>query len=164
MTGSTSPTYAPATDPLAVGEAALAASDWKAAREAFEAALADEDTPAAHDGLGRSVEVEMQVRPKGPIRLLEPLMARMFKKMIGELPERMRRAVALLYFDDCSNYEMLLRTCTSCCTAQALPRRSSCAGSPMTRPRSASASWAPPRCASMATISSPARASAATSA
>lgn len=44
-----------ATDPLAPGEAALATGDWKAAREAFEAALADEDTPAAHDGLGRAL-------------------------------------------------------------------------------------------------------------
>jgi DNA-binding CsgD family transcriptional regulator len=44
-----------ATDPLAVGEAALAAGDWKAAHQAFEAALAGEDTPAGHDGLGRAL-------------------------------------------------------------------------------------------------------------
>jgi hypothetical protein len=43
------------TDPLAVGEAALAAGDWTGAREAFEAALAEADTPAAHDGLGRAL-------------------------------------------------------------------------------------------------------------
>jgi DNA-binding CsgD family transcriptional regulator len=44
-----------ATDPLAVGEAALAAGDWKAAREAFEAALDQGDSPAARDGLGRAL-------------------------------------------------------------------------------------------------------------
>jgi carbon monoxide dehydrogenase subunit G len=47
---------------------------------------------APADGATR-VEVEMQMQPKGPMRLLEPLMARMFKKMIGELPERMRRGI-----------------------------------------------------------------------
>ena len=47
---------------------------------------------APADG-GTRVEVEMQLKPKGPMRLLEPLMARMFKKMIGELPERMRRGI-----------------------------------------------------------------------
>jgi hypothetical protein len=52
-----------ATDPLAVGEAALAAGDWEAAREAFEAALAHEDTPAAHDGLGRALWWT-EVRPR----------------------------------------------------------------------------------------------------
>jgi hypothetical protein len=35
----------------------------------------------------------MQMQPKGPKRLLEPLMARMIKKMLGELPERMRRVI-----------------------------------------------------------------------
>jgi DNA-binding CsgD family transcriptional regulator len=44
-----------ATDPLAEGEAALAAGDWQGAREAFEAALGREDTPVAHDGLGRAL-------------------------------------------------------------------------------------------------------------
>jgi DNA-binding CsgD family transcriptional regulator len=44
-----------ATDPLAAGEAALVAGDWQAARQAFEAALAVEDAPAARDGLGRAL-------------------------------------------------------------------------------------------------------------
>jgi hypothetical protein len=44
-----------ASDPLAVGGAALAEGDWQVAREAFEAALAREDTPGAHDGLGRAL-------------------------------------------------------------------------------------------------------------
>jgi len=44
-----------ATDPLAVAEAALAAGDWAGARAAFEAALRDEDVPAARDGLARAL-------------------------------------------------------------------------------------------------------------
>jgi DNA-binding CsgD family transcriptional regulator/tetratricopeptide (TPR) repeat protein len=44
-----------ATDPLAVGEAALAAGDWQAARRAFAAALDQEDVPAARDGLARAL-------------------------------------------------------------------------------------------------------------
>src|SRR5437763_11385847 len=44
-----------ATGPLAAGEAALGAGDWQAARQAFEAALAVEDAPAARDGLGRAL-------------------------------------------------------------------------------------------------------------
>ena len=44
-----------ATDPLAVGEAALAAGDWEAAREAFEGAIDMDDAPAARDGLGRAL-------------------------------------------------------------------------------------------------------------
>jgi DNA-binding CsgD family transcriptional regulator len=44
-----------ATDPLAMGEAALAAGDWDAAREAFEAVLDQDDAPAAHDGLARAL-------------------------------------------------------------------------------------------------------------
>jgi DNA-binding CsgD family transcriptional regulator/tetratricopeptide (TPR) repeat protein len=43
------------TDPLAVGNAALAAGDWAAARAAFEAALAEDDAPAARDGLARAL-------------------------------------------------------------------------------------------------------------
>jgi DNA-binding NarL/FixJ family response regulator len=39
-------------DLLAAGQAALAAADWAAARAAFEAALAQDETPEAHDGLG----------------------------------------------------------------------------------------------------------------
>src|SRR5689334_13537282 len=37
---------------LAAGNTALAAADWLAAQAAFEAALAEQDTPEAHDGLG----------------------------------------------------------------------------------------------------------------
>lgn len=44
-----------ATDPLAVGKAALAAGDWPAARAAFEAALDRDDAPEARDGLGRAL-------------------------------------------------------------------------------------------------------------
>src|SRR5439155_23832446 len=40
---------------LAVGEAALAAGDWEAARSAFEAALEQRDEPAARDGLARAL-------------------------------------------------------------------------------------------------------------
>ena len=39
-------------EPLAAGQAALAAGDWAAARAAFEAALAEEETPEALSGLG----------------------------------------------------------------------------------------------------------------
>lgn len=45
----------PATDPLAAGRSALAAGDWAASRAAFEAALADDDAPAARDGLARAL-------------------------------------------------------------------------------------------------------------
>src|SRR5689334_8941623 len=34
------------------GDTALARAQWSEAREAFEAALAQEETPEAHDGLG----------------------------------------------------------------------------------------------------------------
>jgi hypothetical protein len=44
-----------ATDPLAVGRAALAVGDWVAARAAFESALAGDDAPAARDGLARAL-------------------------------------------------------------------------------------------------------------
>src|SRR5919108_1347282 len=37
------------------GEQALAAGDWEAARDAFELALKNEDSPEAHDGLGRTL-------------------------------------------------------------------------------------------------------------
>jgi DNA-binding CsgD family transcriptional regulator len=42
-------------DPLAAGEAALAAGDWGSACRAFEAVLAGEDEPDAHDGLARAL-------------------------------------------------------------------------------------------------------------
>lgn len=44
-----------APDPLAVGRTALAAGDWAAARATFEAALSEDDSPAAHDGLARAL-------------------------------------------------------------------------------------------------------------
>jgi DNA-binding CsgD family transcriptional regulator len=44
-----------ATEPLAVGKAALAAGDWTAARAAFETALKEDDEPAAYDGLARAL-------------------------------------------------------------------------------------------------------------
>ncbi|HEX9121860.1 MAG TPA: response regulator transcription factor [Actinomycetota bacterium] len=40
---------------LRQGEAALASGDWQRAREVFDAALADRDTPEARDGLGRAL-------------------------------------------------------------------------------------------------------------
>jgi tetratricopeptide (TPR) repeat protein len=40
---------------LAAGQAALAAGDWQAAREAFEAALAENETPEALSGLGTAM-------------------------------------------------------------------------------------------------------------
>lgn len=42
-------------DALPHGTAALAAGDWSTAREAFEASLADEETPEGHDGLARAL-------------------------------------------------------------------------------------------------------------
>ena len=44
-----------AADPLALGEEALRAGDWPAARGLFEAALTEADSAAAHDGLGRAL-------------------------------------------------------------------------------------------------------------
>lgn len=44
-----------ASEPLAVGKAALAAGDWVAARAAFEAALGGGDEPEARDGLARAL-------------------------------------------------------------------------------------------------------------
>jgi DNA-binding CsgD family transcriptional regulator/predicted negative regulator of RcsB-dependent stress response len=45
----------PATEQLAVGDAALVAGNWQEARAAFEAALAEQETPEARDGLGRAL-------------------------------------------------------------------------------------------------------------
>jgi DNA-binding CsgD family transcriptional regulator len=44
-----------ATDQVTVGKAALAAGNWAAARSAFETALGEEDSAAAHDGLARAL-------------------------------------------------------------------------------------------------------------
>jgi hypothetical protein len=35
----------------------------------------------------------MRMQPRGPMRLLEPLMARMVKRMLADLPEKMRRGI-----------------------------------------------------------------------
>jgi uncharacterized protein YndB with AHSA1/START domain len=42
---------------------------------------------------GSQVELTMQIQPRGPMRLLEPLMGRMIKKMLADMPERMRRGI-----------------------------------------------------------------------
>ena len=42
---------------------------------------------------GTRVEVTMRMQPRGPMRLLEPLMARMMGRMLAELPEKMRRGI-----------------------------------------------------------------------
>jgi hypothetical protein len=39
------------------------------------------------------VEVAMQMQPRGPIRLLESLMARMVRRMLADLPQKMRRGI-----------------------------------------------------------------------
>jgi DNA-binding CsgD family transcriptional regulator len=45
----------PAADVVSRAERALLAGDWENARAAFEQALADTETPGAHDGLGRAL-------------------------------------------------------------------------------------------------------------
>jgi len=45
-----------------------------------------------YDG-GTRVEVRMSLQPRGPMRLLEPLMRRMVPKMLADLPENMRRGI-----------------------------------------------------------------------
>jgi carbon monoxide dehydrogenase subunit G len=45
------------------------------------------------DDGGTRVEVAMRLQPRGPMRLLEPLMARMVTKVLAELPENMRRGI-----------------------------------------------------------------------
>jgi carbon monoxide dehydrogenase subunit G len=47
---------------------------------------------APQDG-GTRVSVAMQIQPRGPMRLLEPLMGRMIKSMLVGLPEKMRRGI-----------------------------------------------------------------------
>ncbi len=42
-------------DAITRGESALRAGDWEGARALFEAALADEESPVAHEGLGRAL-------------------------------------------------------------------------------------------------------------
>jgi uncharacterized protein YndB with AHSA1/START domain len=42
---------------------------------------------------GTSVSVVMRIQPRGPMRLLEPFIARMMKSIASELPERMRRGI-----------------------------------------------------------------------
>jgi len=47
---------------------------------------------APYDG-GTRVEVRMRLSPRGPLRLLEPLMARMARKTLDRLPDTMRRGI-----------------------------------------------------------------------
>jgi len=42
---------------------------------------------------GTRVEVSMRLQPRGPMRVLEPLMRRMVPKMLADLPENMRRGI-----------------------------------------------------------------------
>jgi carbon monoxide dehydrogenase subunit G len=42
---------------------------------------------------GTQVSLQMRMQPKGPMRLLEPLMGRMMKRMLAELPEKMREGI-----------------------------------------------------------------------
>ena len=49
------PVVEPEPDLVRRGEVALASADWEAAREAFELALKDDDSPEAHDGLARAL-------------------------------------------------------------------------------------------------------------
>jgi uncharacterized protein YndB with AHSA1/START domain len=42
---------------------------------------------------GTRVEVTMRMQPRGPMRLLEPLMARMVRRTLAGLPEKMRRGI-----------------------------------------------------------------------
>jgi uncharacterized protein YndB with AHSA1/START domain len=45
------------------------------------------------DDRGTRVEVTMRMQPRGPMRLLEPLMARMIRRMLDDLPEKMRSGI-----------------------------------------------------------------------
>ena len=42
---------------------------------------------------GTHVSVVMRMQPRGPMRLLEPLMGRMVKRMLAELPRKMREGI-----------------------------------------------------------------------
>jgi len=42
---------------------------------------------------GTRVSVVMRMQPRGPMRLLEPLMGRMLKSMLADLPEKMQRGI-----------------------------------------------------------------------
>ena len=42
---------------------------------------------------GTRVEVTMRLQPRGPMRLLEPLMRRMVTKVLADLPENMRHGI-----------------------------------------------------------------------
>jgi polyketide cyclase/dehydrase/lipid transport protein len=48
---------------------------------------------APANGGGTRIEMTMQIKPKGPMRLLQPLMGKMLGKMVAELPDRMRRGI-----------------------------------------------------------------------
>jgi uncharacterized protein YndB with AHSA1/START domain len=42
---------------------------------------------------GTEFSLGMKMQPRGPMRLLEPLMRPMIKRMVGEMPARMRRGL-----------------------------------------------------------------------
>jgi uncharacterized protein YndB with AHSA1/START domain len=42
---------------------------------------------------GAHVSLSMRMQPRGPMRLLEPLMGRMVKGMLADLPEKMREGI-----------------------------------------------------------------------
>lgn len=48
---------------------------------------------APKDG-GTALSIRMRMQPHGPMRLLEPVLGRKMKRMLDELPEKMRRGVA----------------------------------------------------------------------
>jgi carbon monoxide dehydrogenase subunit G len=45
-----------------------------------------------HDG-GTRIDVTVQMRPRGPMRLLQPLLAPMVRRMLADLPDKMRRGI-----------------------------------------------------------------------
>jgi carbon monoxide dehydrogenase subunit G len=45
---------------------------------------------------GTELSLEAQMQPRGPMRLLEPVMRPMLKRMLNELPEKMRRGMQAL--------------------------------------------------------------------
>jgi uncharacterized protein YndB with AHSA1/START domain len=44
-------------------------------------------------GGGTQVSVVMRMQPRGPMRLLEPLMRGMMKRMLADLPEKMKKGI-----------------------------------------------------------------------
>lgn len=44
-------------------------------------------------GSGTRLDVSMRLQPRGPMRILQPLMAVMARKMLGAMPDHMRRGI-----------------------------------------------------------------------